>query len=108
MMYDYTPEIGPVIEPFLQSGTAILVFSAPWCGTCRAIRRTMREYTEQYAVPVVFIDVDRDKNLRDQYQIQGVPVIILLEDGKVRGRTAGSLDFEEFTAWVAETQKQYQ
>jgi thioredoxin-like negative regulator of GroEL len=105
MIYDYRPEIEAEIEPFFHQGTTILVFSAPWCGTCRAIRRTMREYTEQNAVPVVFIDVDRDKKLRDQYQIQGVPVLILLEAGKVLGRTAGSLDFEEFTAWVSLTRQ---
>lgn len=103
MIYEYRSEDNDFFQSLLSKGTTIMVFSAPWCGTCRAIQRTMREFSEKHSANILYVNVDQEKSFSEQYHIQGIPVILLLEDGISIGKTAGSLDYEEFCDWMEKT-----
>jgi thioredoxin-like negative regulator of GroEL len=60
----------------------------------------MKEIDALENINFLEIDVDQHKNLLKSFQIQGVPVCILLKDGIVIDRKAGSLNYEEFMAWL--------
>ena len=104
MIYLYSSETQTQIEPLLQTGLVLLCFSAPWCGTCRAVKRTLTEFDRRGLASIVEIDVDREKAIGKQYGIQGVPALLLLKDGRIIDRIAGSLDYEEFKAWIGKNE----
>jgi thioredoxin-like negative regulator of GroEL len=101
MIYFYNSDTKSQIEPLFQKGIVLLSFSAPWCGTCRAVKRTISEFDRKGLAPVVEIDVDREKEMGKRFSVQGVPALMLIKDGRIVDRIAGSLDYEEFKAWIA-------
>lgn len=100
MIYTYTQEDKERFEPLFHQGVTLLNFTAPWCGTCRMVKRSMKEIDARENINFLEIDVDQHKELMKAFKIQGVPVCILLKDGAVIDRTSGSLNYEEFMAWL--------
>jgi thioredoxin 1 len=71
-------------------------FFATWCGPCRAMSPTVEAIGKelQGEVRVLKIDIDKNEELSNQYQIQMVPTFILFKKGKVLWRKSGVLDKE--------------
>src|SRR5207248_3213692 len=60
----------------------VLIFSATWCPSCRALAPHKTELTKRFKdQPFVLLDVDTDKNepLSDQWGITKVPSIYVID-----------------------------
>lgn len=67
----------------------ILKFQASWCQPCKMLSQQMEGLTFPHEVEVV--DIDEQSDLATQYQIRGVPTMILVDnDGKEIKRVAGT------------------
>ena len=58
---------------------------AVWCGPCKALSPIMEELDEKYGekgLRVVKIDTDQNREFSAQYQITGVPSVIVFAEGK--------------------------
>ena len=83
----------------------VLDFFATWCGPCKAMAPTMEKMEKKYAGKVEFrkVDVDQEPELAAQYNIRGVPTIVVLSpggeilDSMVGAQTEDELD-KMFTA----------
>ncbi len=83
----------------------VLDFFATWCGPCKAMAPTMEKMEKKYAGKIVFrkVDVDQEPELAAQYNIRGVPTIVVLSpggkilDSMVGAQTEDELD-KMFTA----------
>ncbi|MCK6616972.1 MAG: thioredoxin [Cyclobacteriaceae bacterium] len=66
-------------------------FYADWCGPCKMIAPIVEEIAREFSgkVKVIKIDVDRNPALAGQYQVQGVPTLMLFKAGKILWRQAG-------------------
>lgn len=88
----------------LQAETLVLVdFWAEWCGPCRMMHPILQSLAEKYegklAVARVDVDVAENRSLAQQYNIRGIPRILLFKDGEIVGDWTGvSPDMEKVLA----------
>ncbi len=68
-----------------RSAPLLLAIGAPWCPDCKRIQPLFAAFSGQYAGKVRFAFCDYDNNLqtREKFQVQHIPAIFIIRDGKV-------------------------
>jgi thioredoxin 1 len=89
----------------IQSEKPILVdFFATWCGPCQALMPILKQVKDQLGdqIKIVKIDVDKNQNIATQWQVRGVPTLILFKNGKQVWRQSGVLSKEQIINVILE------
>ena len=76
----------------IESVKPVLVdFWAPWCGPCRAVAPIIEELAKEYTGKASFakVNVDEAPLLASQYNVMGIPTIIIFKDGKPSEQVIG-------------------
>lgn len=68
-------------------------FFAEWCGPCKMMTPILKEVKDELGdeVSVIKIDVDKNPELSQQFQIMGVPTLMLFNGGIQQWRHSGLL-----------------
>lgn len=79
-------------------------FYADWCGPCRAFALTLEKVSEKFKTKVKCFKVNVDENpqLASEYQIRGLPTLMLFWLGKKVQVKVKALSEEELEAWLTE------
>lgn len=82
----------------INSSKPVLVdFFATWCGPCKMLAPILKEVKDELGenISIIKIDVDKNQQLAAQYQVRGVPTMMLFQDGKQLWRQSGVLSKQE-------------
>lgn len=71
----------------------LLVFSATWCGPCKAMAPAIEDIAQSYGgeLAVAKIDIEASPDLAQTFEVRGVPTLITRRDGTVIDRHVGGL-----------------
>jgi thioredoxin 1 len=89
----------------IQSETPVLVdFFATWCGPCQMLSPILKQVKDSLGskVSIIKIDVDKNQPIASQFQVRGVPTLILFQNGKQLWRQSGVLSKEDLIQIISE------
>lgn len=78
----------------------VLKFSASWCQPCKMLTNTLKDVQTDVRISEIDID-ENDKIVRD-YNIRGVPTLIMLDGNTEIKRKSGMMTKNELEAWLNE------
>jgi thioredoxin 1 len=82
----------------IQSDKPVIVdFFPEWCGPCKSMAPILKDVKDNVGESATIIKIDVDKNpaTSSQYQIQGVPTLIIFKQGKTVWRKSGVVSKNE-------------
>ncbi len=82
-------------QELIHSDNPVLIdFYADWCGPCKAMAPVVKEVAKavEGRARVVKIDVDKNTQAAQAYNISGIPTFMIFKNGKVLWRQSGMVD----------------
>jgi thioredoxin 1 len=91
----------------INSDNPVLVdFFATWCGPCQMLAPILKEVKDILGDRIKIIKVDVDKNQQlmsgSQFQVKGVPTLMLFQNGKMLWRQSGVVPKEEIIKAISD------
>ena len=77
-------------------------FHATWCGPCKMMAPELQRFAQNNKenVRVLKVDIDKNQPTASQFNIQGVPTLILFKKGKVLWRQSGAMSAQQISSAV--------
>ena len=78
---------------------------APWCGPCRMVAPELEKLASERAgeLRVVKVNVDEAPGVSARLGVQGIPTLLLFDDGNEVGRQVGALPGPALRSWIDDT-----
>lgn len=84
-------------EVLKTSGVVLLDLYATWCGPCKALSPIVEKIAEdnEGSVKVAKIDIDKNMEIAQQYNVRSIPTLLFFKDGEVVESLLGLQDKEK-------------
>ncbi|WP_125544573.1 thioredoxin family protein [Levilactobacillus lindianensis] len=93
-------------EKETNTGVTVVDFRADWCPPCKMMDPILQKLSESedFKDQVTFtsINIDHDKQIASQFQVQGIPTFLIKKDGQVINRLVGARPKPLFEAALKE------
>jgi thioredoxin 1 len=76
----------------------LVVFKAHWCAPCKMLAKTLQD--TDLGIPVETVDIDADPTATTEYDIRGVPTVLLMSENQVMKRRSGYMNAEQLKEFV--------
>ena len=81
---------GQQIYKEIQTSQSVLVDCwAPWCPPCRLIGAVLEEIDSEFDVKIVKVNADENPEFISEFQVMGLPTLLLFQDGQLLKRITG-------------------
>jgi thioredoxin 1 len=87
----------------LDSSQLVLVdFYADWCGPCKMMAPVLEKVADQFADKVLFLKLNTDDSPQtaQDYQVRGIPTLLLFQAGQPIERKVGFINEAELTELI--------
>lgn len=88
-------------QDLINSDKPVLIdFFATWCGPCQMLAPILSEVKSELndQVKIIKIDVDKYQDLAAQYQVRGVPTMMIFKKGEMLWRQSGVLSKKDLVS----------
>ncbi|MDQ6757763.1 MAG: thioredoxin [Bacteroidota bacterium] len=77
-------------------------FYAEWCSPCKMMAPEIKKFAELHndTVRVLKVDIDKNRETANQFNIQGVPTLILFKKGKILWRQSGAMNAQQLSSII--------
>lgn len=85
-------------DDIIQSNETVLVdFFATWCGPCKMVPPILSDVKQRLGdqVKIIKIDVDKNPQISQRFQIQSIPTIMIFKKGEMVWRKSGVVPAHE-------------
>lgn len=94
-------------QEIINGNDPVLVdFFATWCGPCQVLAPILIEVKQELgdSIKIIKIDVDKNQALMavPQFQVKGVPTLMLFQKGKMLWRQSGVMPKEEIIKAISD------
>ena len=93
-------------DKLLQSDLPVLVdFWAEWCAPCHMIAPSVERIAQEYdgILIVAKLDTDANPEIATRYNVQGIPTLIIFNNGEPVDRVVGAVPYTSLKMWVEQT-----
>jgi thioredoxin 2 len=97
---------GDFAEIVEKSSVPVLVdVWATWCGPCRTVSPALEQLATERAgqLKLVKVDVDKAPVIAQQFAIQAVPTLLIIDSHEVLGRQSGAAPLASLRKWLDQT-----
>jgi len=72
-----------------EHGVVLVDFYADWCGPCQMLEPVVETVAAETDATVAKVDIDANQGLAAEYNVRGVPTLLLFADGEPVERLVG-------------------
>ncbi|CAK9067042.1 unnamed protein product [Durusdinium trenchii] len=91
----------------VKRGTWMVKFYAPWCSHCQRLKPIWEKLadhavSQEWPVKIAEVDCTVSKNICQKANVKGFPEVVLITDGKPKGKYKGEVgSAKAFEAWLS-------
>jgi thioredoxin 2 len=75
---------------------------APWCGPCKMLTPALEKMAHRFAgrIKLVAVNVDEAPSLTQRFEVRGVPMLLVMDHGRIVARRTGALPEDALRVWI--------